>query len=277
MARRRRKLLHGERLRPGCTGYAFSREDCAKGGTKTGESKRAAAERHKQVMRAHHQRQNRAHNLEAWKRGRDANGRFIPSQRKSPTSKATEATEPASTSPRNGTYGLPPAYGFAERGSCGWVGPEYSLVKHTRMKHASPTSPWHPMNAALRSAKVRSASARERKRLEEEARAFLSQALPTPDGGGLSESETAPTERVSSGSKPRSRPARTRDTSPAVCDDSASGKRPSSTGSGEVNGSPAREGPREDPPPVLTWDPSDPCGLLRDPSGKLPRQPQPGV
>ena len=171
---RRRKMLQGERLMPGCLGYGFSREDCAKGGRKSAEKRRERSERHKRILRAYHLRQNRAHNEKAWKRERDAKGRFLPFKGERPGPKATEATkapEPTSTSRKARAYRLPLAYGRAECEKCGWFGPEYNLVKHTRMKHASPTSPWHPRNAGRRSAQVRKAKLQERKRREEEAQA----------------------------------------------------------------------------------------------------------
>ena len=202
MARPRRKMIPGEHLPPGHWGYGFSREDCAKGGRKSAEKRRERADRHKRVMRAFRQRQNRPHNLKAWRRKRGAKGLFLPSQRKSPTPRATEATkatEVPSTAPRTSAFRFPPGFGFAECRSCGWVGPAYNLVKHDRMKHASPTSPWHPKNAARRSAQVRRARAEARKRYEEETRAELARMASISEDPSDSRPGEAPTGGVSAG------------------------------------------------------------------------------
>ena len=195
-------VLPGQRLRPGYWGYGFSREDCAKGGRKSAEKRRERADRHKRVMRAFRQRQNRPRNLKAWRRERDAKGLFLSSRRKSPMPRATEATKVAevpSTSLRTGTYRLPPGFGFAECRACGWVGPGYNLVKHDRMKHASPTSPWHPKNAARRSAQVRRARVEARKRYEEETRAELARMAAVSEDPSDSCPGEAPTGGVSDG------------------------------------------------------------------------------
>lgn len=202
MAPRRRHLRPRERLRPGHWGYALSREDCAKGGRKSAEKRRERADRHKRVLRAHHQRRNRAHNLKAWRRERDANGQFLPSRRSSSTVRATEETkapDPPSTSPMIGAYRPPPVYGLAQCDDCGWAGKEYNLVKHARMKHASPNSPWHPKNAARRSAEVRRARLEARKRYEEETRAELARMASISKDPSDSCPGEAPTGGVSAG------------------------------------------------------------------------------
>ena len=164
-----RKLMPGERLPPGVSGYGFSQEDLSRGGRNSAEKHRERKERHRRLA----QGRRRGERLEfgpayTWPTGRDAGGRWLPGKARVPAEKTPERIEvptkrppppPPSSRPR-------PPRGLAECEICyGWSGLKRHLVLHVRMAHAPLSSPWHPRRAWERSAAVRRVRVEERERM----------------------------------------------------------------------------------------------------------------
>ncbi len=199
---RRRTMRPGDQLSPGHWGYGFSYEDCARGGRKSAEVRRARKERLQRHQKERRLREMRASG--AWVRERDERGRFLPSRNKKPKPppKPREpkygSQVPEPMFPGQRPFPLPPGWVICT--TCRkWMGPVHNDWKHKVMKHSQENSKWHPKNAARRSAQVRRARLEARKRVEEEGRAAAAQMTSISGDPSGSLPEKAPTRGLSAG------------------------------------------------------------------------------